>query len=137
MNMKLRAMILLVLFGGLLYFPFLIHAGNGNLFNGLPIPALGGNAEADDISAAASEYGDDSSADGLDAAAEQYAQSLPKPAIGSAGVQQSISIDDMRNHMNTLKQEGRSTSQCLACHSKPDFCDRCHNYVGISPQIDS
>lgn len=138
MNMKVRAMILLVLFGGLLYFPFLIHAGSGNIFTGLPLPILNSSAAAEEDS----DSGDQNSetvaeTGGLDAAAEEYAQSLPKPAIGSASVQQSISIDDMRNHMNTLRQEDRTTTQCLACHNKPEFCDRCHNYSGINPQFDN
>lgn len=25
------------------------------------------------------------------------------------------------------------TGTCLNCHSKPDFCDRCHNYAAVKP----
>lgn len=157
MTMRTKAIILLVTFCAFLFSPFVIHAFDGNLFSGLPVPDLGnaaaagtGDSEPVAESAAAAQY-DESAASaqyancpspavagtGLSAAAEEYAQSLPKPDIAAASVQLPISIDDMRNHMNLLQQEGRSTDQCLACHTnREEFCDRCHSYSGVNPTFD-
>jgi hypothetical protein len=160
--MRVKAMILLLVFCGILILPFAVHAGAGTLFEGLPIPDFNDSAAADDPSEAADDEGaaqaqyDAGAAQynavaaqyancpppaapgsGLSAAQEQYAQSLPRPEVGSESVQMSISIDDMRNHMDVLDQEGRTTDQCLACHTnREEFCDRCHSYSGVSPTFD-
>lgn len=164
MNMRLKAIILLLGFAAILYLPFAVHAGSGNLFSGLPIPDFNDSAASDSGSEADAEGAADAQYDaaaaqysaaavqyancpqpgaavgssgGLSAAAEQYAQTLPMPDIASEGLQMSISIDDMRNHMDILKQEGRSTKQCLACHTnREEFCDRCHSYSGVNPPFD-
>ncbi len=121
MSMKVKAMILLVIFSAILYLPFSVHAANGNIFRGLPIPILnsGGSGEEENVSM------------------EQYAESLPKPQLNSSIAQYGVDIEYMRNHMNILKQKGQSTKQCAACHTnREEFCDRCHNYAGVSPKID-
>lgn len=164
MSMKVKAMILLLVFGAILFLPFAVHAGSGTLFEGLPIPDFNDSAAVSDDSAeedesaateeydaAAAQYADGAAAaqyvncpppagdggTGLNAAQEQYAASLPKPELNSASVQQPISIDDMRRHMDLLQEDGRSTEQCLACHTnRADFCDRCHSYSGVNPTFD-
>ena len=114
MSMKLKAMIVLILFAFILYLPFSVYAGSGRIFNGDPSP----------ISSAADQYS---------AVMDQYAANLPKPLLPNGAVD----INYMRNHMNILKQEGQSTKQCSSCHTdRANFCDKCHNYVGISPKID-
>jgi len=130
MNLKLKAMILLVIFGAILYLPFSVHAANGNIFKGTPIPILNSLGTDDESAAAETEH---SAADGqYNASMDQYAAGLPKPSVP---VQ--VDMNYMRNHMNVLKQEGQSTKQCAACHTnRAAFCDRCHNYVGIKPAID-
>lgn len=130
MSLKIKAMILLVIFCAVLYLPFAVHAANGNLFNGLPIPVLGGGSD-DQGTAAASQY--DAAANQYSAVMDQYAAGLPKPAVAAAAVD----LNYMRNHMVLLRQEGQSTKQCQGCHSnRANFCDKCHNYVGINPKID-
>lgn len=156
MSMKVKAMILVTGFCVILFLPFAVHAIDGNFFKGLPIPEFNDSAAAvndaaatdegaadeqydaaADTDAAAAAYAANCPQSGLNAAQEEYAQSLPKPELDSASVQLSISIDDMRNHMNILKQEGRSTKQCLACHTnREEFCDRCHSYSGVKPTFD-
>lgn len=123
MSMRVKAMIILVIFGGIMYLPFALHAVNGNIFKGLPIPVLNSLGSDDQSAAAESQYS---------AAMDQYAAGLPKPSVP---VQ--VDMNYMRNHMNILKQPGQSTKQCAACHTnRAEFCDRCHNYVGINPTID-
>lgn len=158
MSMRLKAIILVLGFVGLLSIPFIVHAGSGNFFQGDPIPDFNDAAVADSGSAteatetttaveaqydaAAAQYPNCppeilAGSAGLSAAQEQYALNLPLPELNPAGLQMPISIDDMRNHMNVLQQEGRTTDQCLACHTnREEFCDRCHNYSGVSPQFD-
>ena len=115
MRTKIKALILLIVFSAILYLPFSLHLANGNIFDGLPIPLLNSSGKAEENNAA------------MDA----YAASLPKPALSG------IDLNYMRNHMNILKQEGHSTQECAKCHTnRAQFCDRCHNFVGISPQID-
>jgi hypothetical protein len=132
MSMKVKAMIILVIFCAVLYLPFSVHAANGNIFSGLPIPVLGGNGSAAQDSGAGDQY--DASENQYSAQMDQYAANLPKPAVASAAVD----IDFMRNHMTTLSQEGQSPKAlCSGCHTnRADFCDKCHNYVGINPTID-
>lgn len=143
MNMKIKAMILLLVFCGILYLPFAVHAGSGNIFSGVPVPDLGGGTASADTSSAPEED---------NAAIEEYAQTLPKPELSSAcaqytdgqqpaavpsGTQFGISFEDMRNHMNYLKEAEHSTNDCLGCHTnRQEFCDRCHNYVGVDPAFD-
>jgi cytochrome c-type biogenesis protein CcmH/NrfF len=117
-------MVLLILFGALLYLPFTVHAANGNIFNGLPVPLLGGNS--------------DSQSSDQSASLEEYAAGLPKPQVSSGTIAQyGVDIEYMRNHMYNLQQEGQSTKQCAACHTnREEFCDKCHNYVGVSPNIE-
>ncbi|RJQ43113.1 MAG: hypothetical protein C4534_08745 [Gaiellales bacterium] len=156
--MRAKAIILLVAFCALLISPFVIHAWDGNLFSGLPIPDFNDTAAAGNGDAGDAQYGDAAAAQydagaasaqyancpqpapsgqGLSAAQEEYAQSLPLPDISAESIAKPISLDDMRNHMNVLKQEGRSTKQCLACHTnREEFCDRCHSYSGVSPKFD-
>lgn len=150
MSMRLKAMILVIGFCAILFLPFAVHAIDGNFFKGLPIPEFNDAAVADNDDAAADDaaageqydaaaavYAANCPQTSLNAAQEQYAETLPKPELDSASVQLSISIDDMRNHMNILKQEGRSTKQCLACHTnREEFCDRCHSYSGVRPTFD-
>lgn len=138
MSMRLKAIIFLVVGLVILYLPFAVHAASGNIFKGLPIPVLGGSGASEEPSSAVaqtssteSQYSGQAYLNG--AAVEQYAESLPKPAVASA----SIDINYMRNHMILLKQEGQSTKQCATCHAnRAEFCDRCHNFVGVSPKID-
>jgi len=114
MSMRLKAVIILVIFIAVLYLPFSIHAASGNIFSGDPSP----------ISSAADQYS---------AVMDEYAVNLPKPLLPNG----SVDLNYMRNHMNILKQQGQSTKQCAACHTdKASFCDRCHSYVGINPQIE-
>ncbi len=123
MSMKIKAMILLLVFGAVLYLPFAVHAANGNIFSGLSIPVLGGGGSGDESSAAADTYG---------AAMDEYAAGLPKPTVA---VQ--VDMNYMRNHMVILRQPGHSTKECASCHTdRANFCDRCHDFVGIDPKID-
>ena len=122
MSMKIKAIILLVIFGAILYLPFSIHAVSGNIFNGLPIPVLNTLGATEGNGASGDQY----------ATMDQYAQGLPKPSVP---VQ--VDLDYMRNHMNILKQEGQNAKSCAACHTnRAEFCDRCHSYVGINPSFD-
>ncbi|MBE0429326.1 MAG: hypothetical protein IBX61_05585 [Thermoleophilia bacterium] len=127
MSMRMKAMLVLVIFSALVFLPFSVQAAKGHIFSGLPVPILNDSA-ADVNDAASDQYG---------AGFEQYAESLPRPALAGVSAQYQLSIEDMRNHMNILKKEGYSTNQCLACHSnKEEFCDRCHGYVGANPTFD-
>ncbi len=116
MSMRLKAIIVLILFAAILYLPFSVYAGSGHIFDGSPSPIS--------VSAAAEQYS---------AIMDQYAANLPKPLLPNGAVD----LNYMRNHMNILKQEGQSTKQCASCHAdRANFCDKCHNYVGINPKID-
>jgi hypothetical protein len=122
MSLRVKAIILLTVFCVILLLPFTVHAASGNIFNGLPIPIPGGGQD-NQGSAAEGEYS---------AAMDQYAAGLPKPTVP---VQ--VDMNYMRNHMVILKQPGHSTKECASCHTdRANFCDKCHNYVGISPKID-
>ena len=121
--MRLKAVIIMFVFVAVLYLPFAVHAANGNIFSGLPIPILGSNHD-DQANGATDQYGS--------AAMDQYASGLPKPTVA---VQ--VDMNYMRNHMVILKQPGHSTKECSACHTdRASFCDKCHNYVGVNPKID-
>jgi hypothetical protein len=113
--MRLKAIIILVVFAVILYLPFSVQAGSGHIFNGLPNP-FSSSGSASDESSAADQYGDINT----------------KPIVDGQ-----INRNYMRNHMNVLKQPGHSTKECAACHTdRKSFCDTCHNYVGINPKID-
>jgi hypothetical protein len=128
MRFKIRAMVIMIVFCGILYLPFAVHAANGNIFSGLSIPSLNSSGSADEGNGSADQY---------DASMEEYAQSLPKPAKVDSAAAQYIDFEYMRNHMYNLKQDGQSTKQCAACHTnREEFCDRCHNFAGVNPKID-
>jgi len=115
--MRKKSMVVLVIFVVILTLPFAINAANGHIFSGTPSP-IPSNASL-------AEYNN--------AIMDEYAVNLPKPLLPNG----SVDIDYMRNHMNILKQPGQSTTQCASCHAdRTNFCDKCHNYVGIHPEID-
>lgn len=130
MSMKVKAMILLVIFVAVLYLPFAFQAASGDIFNGLPLPDLNITGKAQDNSAVSTQYGDT-------AAGAQYSGDPGVSVVNSTSAQYGVDINYMRNHMNVLKQPGQSTKQCAACHTdRASFCDRCHKYVGINPTIE-
>jgi len=90
------------------------------------------------------------------ALASAKAAQVPQPAIATSEKQCIESTEYMReNHMKLLERwresvvrdgvrvytasDGKEyemslTSTCLRCHSnKAEFCDQCHNYVGVTP----
>ncbi len=69
------------------------------------------------------------------AASGAMGKGAPRP-LGNATGNQYIDIEAMRNHMHTIKDTGADA--CLKCHTdRADFCDRCHDYAGVEPDIDS
>ncbi|MHB1390313.1 MAG: hypothetical protein ACYCXF_03635 [Thermoleophilia bacterium] len=127
--MKVKAMILLVIFIAVLYLPFSFQAASGDIFNGLPLPHLNATG-APESGSAGSQYGDS-------ATQAQYGGDPNVSVVNSTSAQYGVDINYMRNHMNVLKQPGQSTKQCAACHTdRASFCDRCHKYVGINPTIE-
>ncbi len=79
----------------------------------------------------------------VNAAGQDMFHGANQPALSAVHVQYGAimpPLELMQTHMfniSSINKQYGGTQNCLKCHSKANFCDQCHDYVGIRPSIGS